>query len=302
MKRSILLLALSVILAGGVQAQKNSKRPGKRINPVILEPTKVDTLEEVDSKTYSVALGIQEGGSLRQYLMNQRGVDGAYVDKAAAAMLLDPNTPEAKEIMAKAAGLEIARIAYERIRPTVNKENTGSEDGNYLDMDLFVKTLRDMTVSAEVPYTADSVRKILAKQKEYASEQYKKRNEKWLAENALKDSVVTTGTGLQYKILRQGEGPVASDTSHIEVNYEGRLIDGTVFDSSFKRGESVVMQPTQVILGFRQALTLMPEGSRWEIYIPASLGYGADGAGPIPANSTLIFILDTEKVNTARRD
>lgn len=299
MTRRFLLLALCALFVVGVQAQKKNKKPGRSTQPVILTPERVDTLDEVDSKTYSIALAIQEGSSLRQYLMNQRGVDAAYVNVAADAMLLDPNTPEAKEIMAKAAGLEIARISYERIRPGVNKENTGNPDEDFLDMNLFMKTMRDCTVSAPVPFTADSVRKILAQQKAAAQAKYKQRNRDWLAANALKDSVITTSTGLQYKILRQGNGPVPSDTSHCEVNYEGRFIDGQIFDSSFRRGEPIVCQPTSVILGWRQALTMMPEGSRWELYIPAELAYGDDGMGEqMPGGSTLIFIVDLDKANT----
>ena len=98
-------------------------------------------------------------------------------------------------------------------------------------------------------------------------------------------------------MLTQGKGAVATDSTEVEVHYEGRLIDGTVFDSSYKRGKPSTFRPDQVIKGWREALTLMPEGSIWELYIPAELGYGERGSGQtIPGNSTLIFQVEIIKV------
>ena len=96
-------------------------------------------------------------------------------------------------------------------------------------------------------------------------------------------------SGLQYKVLQQGTGAVAKATDKVKVHYEGRLIDGTVFDSSYKRGEPTSFAPNQVIKGWTEALTMMPVGSKWQLYIPQELGYGARGAGKIPPFSTLIF-------------
>ena len=112
----------------------------------------------------------------------------------------------------------------------------------------------------------------------------------YLAENAGKEGVTVTESGLQYKVLQVGEGPVPTTEDTVEVHYRGTLIDGTEFDSSYKRGDTVTFGVTQVIGGWTEALQLMPVGSKWELYIPPELAYGAAAAGPIIGpNSTLVF-------------
>ncbi len=111
--------------------------------------------------------------------------------------------------------------------------------------------------------------------------------------------MVTLPSGLQYKVLREGNGPIATKDDEVEVKYEGRLIDGTVFDSSYERNpQTTKFRPTQVIKGWTEALTMMPEGSMWELYIPQTLGYGERQAGKIPPFSTLIFKVELVKVTT----
>jgi FKBP-type peptidyl-prolyl cis-trans isomerase len=122
----------------------------------------------------------------------------------------------------------------------------------------------------------------------------------FLAENAGKEGVTVTGSGLQYKVLQAGDGPVPTPEDTVEVHYRGTLIDGTEFDSSYKRGSTVTFGVTQVIGGWTEALQLMPVGSKWELFIPAELAYGAAGAGPvIGPNSTLVF--EVELVGIAPR-
>lgn len=122
----------------------------------------------------------------------------------------------------------------------------------------------------------------------------------FLDENAQKEGVTVLPSGLQYKVLQQGDGPVAEATDRVKVHYEGRLIDGTVFDSSYKRGEPATFAPSQVIKGWTEALTMMPVGSKWQLYIPQELGYGSRQSGPIPAYSTLIF--DVEVLGIEQND
>jgi FKBP-type peptidyl-prolyl cis-trans isomerase len=113
---------------------------------------------------------------------------------------------------------------------------------------------------------------------------------KFLEENATKEGVKTTPSGLQYEVLRDGTGPKPSASSTVEVHYEGRLTNGAIFDSSYQRKETISFPLNRVIPGWTEGLQLMPTGSKYRLYIPSELGYGARGAGAdIPPNATLIF-------------
>jgi FKBP-type peptidyl-prolyl cis-trans isomerase len=120
--------------------------------------------------------------------------------------------------------------------------------------------------------------------------------EEFLAENAKRDGVVSLPSGLQYRVLEPGSGrqPAATDT--VTVHYRGTLIDGTEFDSSYSRNKPATFRADRVIEGWREALQLMPEGAKWELFIPARLGYGERGAGKIQPDSTLIFEVQLIKV------
>lgn len=133
----------------------------------------------------------------------------------------------------------------------------------------------------------------------YETERNLEEGEAFLNANKEKEGVVETESGLQYKIEVEGTGisPEATDT--VEVNYEGRLIDGTVFDSSYERGESVKFPLNRVIKGWAEGLTYAKEGGRIQLYIPADLAYGQHGAAAVPGNSTLIFDVDLVKVYKA---
>ena len=119
----------------------------------------------------------------------------------------------------------------------------------------------------------------------------------FLAANGAKEGVTTTDSGLQYKVLVAGSGAVPTVDSMVEVHYAGRLLDGTEFDSSIKRGVPAQFGVTQVIAGWTEALQLMTEGSKWELYIPAGLAYGPGGTGPIGPNATLIFEVELLQAN-----
>ncbi len=126
----------------------------------------------------------------------------------------------------------------------------------------------------------------------------KKAGEEFLAENGKRVDVLTTPSGLQYEVITQGEGPKPTATDKVEVHYTGKLIDGTVFDSSVDRGIPATFGVTQVIPGWVEALQLMNEGSKWRLFIPSNLAYGPQGApGAIPPNATLIFDVELLKVN-----
>lgn len=119
----------------------------------------------------------------------------------------------------------------------------------------------------------------------------------FLQANASKEGVKTTASGLQYKVLREGSGKQPSKTDTVEVNYEGKLINGTVFDSSYKRGQSISFPLNQVIPGWTEGVALMKEGAKYQFYIPSNLAYGSRGAGgAIGPDETLIFDVELIKV------
>ena len=114
--------------------------------------------------------------------------------------------------------------------------------------------------------------------------------EKFLAENKEKEGVITLPSGLQYKVIKEGKGAKPTETDRVKVNYRGTLIDGKEFDSSYKRNEPATFRANQVIKGWTEALTMMPVGSKWELYIPSELAYGTrETGGDIKPFSTLIF-------------
>ena len=149
--------------------------------------------------------------------------------------------------------------------------------------------------SAYVQTHADAIK---AKALEAKYGENKAAGEKFLAENAKKEGVKTTESGLQYKVIKEGKGAIPTETSTVKVHYKGTLVDGTEFDSSYNRNEPTSFRANQVIKGWTEALTMMPVGSKWELYIPQELAYGARETGDIKPFSTLIFeveLLEIEK-------
>lgn len=175
------------------------------------------------------------------------------------------------------------------------------KDGKYVDFNALIVGLKtayegkDLALSAEdmdATMQKFAEQRLASMQEEMnkAAEENAKAGEKYLTENKAKDGVKTTDSGLQYKVDKAGEGaqPKASDT--VKVHYTGKLIDGTVFDSSVERGEPVTFKVQEVIPGWIEGLQLMKTGGKYTFYIPSKLGYGEFGAGPtIPPNSVLVF-------------
>ena len=134
------------------------------------------------------------------------------------------------------------------------------------------------------------LRELKDREREAAEVKNKEEETSFLAANKTKEGITETESGLQYKILKKGSGAVPESSDKVEVHYEGRLLDGKIFDSSYKRGEPIVLGVSQVIAGWTEALKLMNVGSKYQLYIPAELAYGENGAGAdIPPYAMLIF-------------
>lgn len=173
-----------------------------------------------------------------------------------------------------------------------------------INPDVFAQAMADAQKGAEPKLSEedmqDTMRSLQEQQEAKHNEAMKvvaEANEKegkaFLAANAKKDGVKTTKSGLQYKVLTEGKGPKPTRESQVSVNYKGTLLDGTEFDSSYQRGEPATFGVTQVIPGWTEALLMMKEGAKWEVYIPSELAYGAGGAGgQIGPNATLVFEIE----------
>jgi FKBP-type peptidyl-prolyl cis-trans isomerase FklB len=173
-------------------------------------------------------------------------------------------------------------------------------DGLDLDADAFVQAVRDVLTGQPTKLSKEDMQAAIQKfqQQQAAEQQVKadkalKAGQDFLAANKKKKGVVERPSGLQYEVIKDGTGknPAATDT--VEVNYRGTLIDGTEFDSSYKRGETATFPVNQVIQGWQEVLPLMKVGSHWKVYVPANLAYGERGAGgDIGPNETLVFEIE----------
>lgn len=176
-----------------------------------------------------------------------------------------------------------------------------------LNLDTFEKGFRDGYEGKDSALTQEQMEEVLlAYQKEQEekfvqdmqskAEDNKTKGAAFLAENAKKEGVKVTDSGLQYKVITAGTGKSPKATDVVEVNYEGKLIDGTVFDSSYERGEPIEFPLNQVIAGWTEGLQLMKEGGKYEFYIPSDIAYGEAGNQGIDPNSTLIFTVELLEV------
>jgi FKBP-type peptidyl-prolyl cis-trans isomerase FklB len=172
-----------------------------------------------------------------------------------------------------------------------------------VDPDLLAKGVRDALSGGETLLTGEEMKETLMalqqdlvaraqEQRRQIAEKNKQEGEAYLAANGKKEGVVTLPSGLQYKVIRSGDGPSPKATDSVETNYRGTLIDGTEFDSSYKRGQTAVFPVNGVIAGWTEALQRMKVGDKWQIYLPPGLAYGERGAGPIGPNTTLVFDIE----------
>ena len=172
---------------------------------------------------------------------------------------------------------------------------------NGLNVEEFVKAITTYMAGEEPAMTPAEAQQVLndyfTKLQEEQTAALKAEGEAFLAQNAKNEGVVTLPSGLQYKVLKSGNGATPKASDSVECHYEGRLISGTVFDSSYQRGETATFGVTQVIAGWVEALQLMKEGDKWQLFIPYNLAYGERGAGAqIPPFATLIFDVELIKV------
>ena len=255
---------------------------------------KANLKSDIDSLSYSIGMAQTQG--LKGYLTGRLDVDTAYMAEFIKGLNEGANKTSKKDI-AYMAGLQIGQQISNQMMKGINQELFAGDSTKTISKDNFLAgfiagTLEKggvMTMEAAQEYTRTAMETIKAKAMEEKYADNKAAGEKFLAENKAKDGVKTTESGLQYKVITEGKGEIPADTCKVKVNYKGTLIDGTEFDSSYKRNEPATFRANQVIKGWTEALTMMPVGSKWELYIPQELAYGSRESGQIKPFSTLIF-------------
>lgn len=258
----------------------------------------VSLLSKSDSLSYAAGMTYTTG--LIDYVGKQFGVDSTSMGAFVAGLREGIKRSNDKQFMAHSAGVQIAQLLETRMYPGVANEVKNTPwtlDSITFNRGFIDAVLNDTTVM-QVVDAKKYYEKTMTDEKHRQEEAYKKENVDWLAENAKKEGVVTLPSGLQYKVLTAGTGEVATKDDNVTVRYEGKTIDGNIFDSSYKRNpDTSTFRPDQVIKGWTEALTSMPAGSTWMLYIPQELAYGSRAAGQIKPYSTLIFKVELVKID-----
>lgn len=266
---------------------------------------KANLKTDIDSLSYSIGMAQTQG--LKGYLTGRLDVDTAYMAEFIKGLNEGANKTSKKDI-AYMAGLQIGQQISNQMMKGINQELFAGDSTKTISKDNFMAgfiagTLEKggvMTMEAAQEYTRTAMETIKAKAMEEKYADNKAAGEKFLAENKAKEGVKTTESGLQYKVITEGKGEIPADTCKVKVNYKGTLIDGTEFDSSYKRNEPATFRANQVIKGWTEALTMMPVGSKWELYIPQELAYGSRESGQIKPFSTLIFEVELVGIEKIR--
>ena len=259
---------------------------------------KADLKDEVDTLSY--AMGMAQTQGLKEYLSDRLQIDTAYMDDFIKGLNDGANAGDDKKKAAYYAGIQIGQQISNQMVKGINHEVFGGDSTKTISLKNFMAGFVSGTTGKKGLMTIEQAGRIAqekmvsikakAMEKQYGPN--KVAGEKFLAANKKKPGVVTLPSGVQYKVIKEGNGPMPKDTSMVKVQYEGKTIDGNVFDSSYKRGEPVSLRANQVIKGWTEALVHMPVGSVWEVYILQNLSYGEREQGQIKPFSVLIFKIE----------
>jgi len=258
-----------------------------------------------DVDTLSYAIGLSQSQGLRQAIQaGQVPIDTAYMDEFVKGLNDGVNVGDDKKKHAYYLGIGIGQQIKDGLVKGINYQIFGNDSTKTISLKNFMaafitgttgkKGLMSPEQAGQIAQMKMMSIKSKVMEKEYGPN--KAAGEKFLAENKKKPGVKTLPSGVQYKIIKEGTGPLPKDTSTVEVNYEGKTIDGKVFDSSKKQGKPIKLRANQVIKGWTEALVHMPAGSVWEVYIPQELAYGSNEQGQIKPFSALIFQIELVSV------
>ena len=259
---------------------------------------KADLKNDLDSMSY--AMGYSQTQGLKEFMVGRMNVDTTYMDQFIKGVNDGAGAGDDKAKAAYYAGIQIGQQISNMMVKGINHEVFGEDSTKSISMKNFMagfvagttgkKCIMTMEQAQQIAQNKMAAVKAKNMEKQYGPN--KTAGEKFLAANKTKAGVKTLPSGVQYKVIKEGNGPMPKDTSMVKVNYEGRTIEGKVFDSSYKRGEPLELRANQVIKGWTDALVHMPVGSVWEVYIPQELAYGEREQGDIKPFSALIFKIE----------
>ncbi len=260
---------------------------------------------DVDSLSYMYGLANNQG--MLPYAQQQFGLDTTYMEQFVKGIVegMKDASPEATAYF---AGVQIGQQFAGRIFNAINQEISGSDSVKVLPKENLLAGFLDGVQNRGICTPAQAAEFVQSHSDSIKNRFMKEtfadviaEGEKFLAENKTKEGVQVTPSGLQYKVITAGTGEIPTENDNVEVNYKGTLIDGTEFDSSYSRNEPTKFRANQVIPGWTEALTMMPVGSKWELYIPYDLAYGNRQAGEkIKPFSTLVF--EVELISIVKDD
>lgn len=294
--RKIIIIALAILASASFNTAEAAKKSKKKEKAGAMAP--VQLKNGSDSLSYAAGMSFTNG--LTTYLKQAHNLDETYMAdflRGLNDMLKADSDPKMK---AYAAGMEIAGRLSGSMVEQYKKEF--AENNDTIVATVLYRGFNDALLNDTTVFDLKDAEKLLAEKNEANKRRkentYLEVEKKFLAENATKDSVMTTPSGLQYKIIKKGTGDIPKANDEVLVHYEGRLLDGTVFDASRKHGDKPLQfRANQVIKGWTEALTMMPVGSRWQLFIPYKLAYGDRAAGQIKPYSTLIFDVELVGIN-----
>lgn len=267
---------------------------------------KADLKSDIDSMSYAIGMAQTQG--LKDYLVGRLGVDTAYIGEFIKGLQEAANAGDNKKKAAYYAGLQIGQQISGQMVKGINQEVFGEDSTKTISLKNFMAGFISgingkqglMTLEQAQTMAQTKMEEIKSRELEKSFGDNKKAGEKFLAENVKKEGVKTLPSGVQYRVIKEGKGVIPSDTSLVKVHYEGRLLNDSIFDSSYKRGEPIKLRCNQTIKGWSEVMQKMPAGSVWEVWIPQELGYGSHEQGMIKPFSVLKFKIELIEVNPTK--